>query len=80
MSRFLHWLTIFSDAAKEGTLRPGLGGWIKGYYWFISLKCPYTESLLDIHKDGDVPKHPSPKVQFIGSRDRPKLSTSCKSM
>ena len=31
------WLTIFSDAAKEGTSSPGLGGWIKGYYWFISL-------------------------------------------
>ena len=39
MSRFLYstWLTIFSDAAKEGTSIPGLGGWIKGYYWFISL-------------------------------------------
>ena len=39
LSRFLTstWLTIFSDAAKEGTSSPGLGGWIKGYYWFISL-------------------------------------------
>ena len=38
-SRFIRstWLTIFSDAAKEGTSSPGLGGWIKGYYWFISL-------------------------------------------
>ena len=38
-SRFMHstWLTIFSNAAKAGTSSPGLGGWIKGYYWFISL-------------------------------------------
>ena len=222
-SRFLHstWLTIFSDAAKEGTSSPGLGGWIKGYYWFISLtpwhlqlhithlealaaiinvimadlllggheslplnltvceetdalataymlikgrahspmmqfihtqalnvpqfvgmlphlsvshitglanlasdaasrgkfealhslarqlgviavevqvpnaalellhnavreleklqeKCPYAEPLLDIHRDGDVPKHPGPKVQFVGSRGRPQMLSSCK--
>ena len=31
------WLTIFSDADTEGTSSPKLGGWIKGYYWFISL-------------------------------------------
>jgi hypothetical protein len=38
-ARFIRstWLTVFSDAAKEGTSSPGLGGWIKGYYWFISL-------------------------------------------
>ena len=41
-------------------------------------KCPYTEPLLDIHKDGDVPTHPGPKVQFIVSRGRPQLPTSCK--
>ena len=36
-SRFMRstWLTIFNDPAKEGTPSPGLGGWIKGYYWFI---------------------------------------------
>ena len=27
----------FSDAAKEGTDRPGLGGWFCGYYWRIPL-------------------------------------------
>ena len=33
-ARFMHstWLTIFSDAAKEGASSPGLGDWIKGYY------------------------------------------------
>ena len=38
-SRFLRstWLHIFTDAAKEDTSSPGLGGWIKGYYWFVSL-------------------------------------------
>ena len=27
----------FSDAAKEGTQRPGLGGWICGYVWRVAL-------------------------------------------
>jgi len=28
---------LFSDAAKEGTDRPGLGGWICGYTWVVPL-------------------------------------------
>ena len=29
-TRLLHW---YSDAAKEGCGRPGLGGWYSGYWW-----------------------------------------------
>ena len=36
---------IFSDAAKEGTERPGLGGWICGFVWRV----PLTESDLTLH-------------------------------
>ena len=30
-------LALFSDAAKEGTECPGLGGWILGYVWTVPL-------------------------------------------
>ena len=33
----------FSDAAKEGTDRPGLGGWFCGYCWRIPLSAEHLE-------------------------------------
>ena len=36
---------IFSDAAKEGTDEPGLGGWICGYVWRV----PLTKKDLELH-------------------------------
>ena len=33
----------FSDAAKEGTDRPGLGGWFCGYYWRIPLSADHLK-------------------------------------
>ena len=39
-------IAIFSDAAKEGTDKPGLGGWILGYAWTLEFKAEHLE--LDI--------------------------------
>ena len=39
-------LAMFSDAAKEGTATPGLGGWIVGYWWTYKLDVKHLE--LDI--------------------------------
>lgn len=39
-------IAIFSDAAKEGTEQPGLGGWITGYTWTVVLEKKHLE--LDI--------------------------------
>ena len=39
-------LAIFSGAAKEDTDNPGLGGWIAGYTWVLSLSAEHLE--LDI--------------------------------
>ena len=39
-------LALFSDAAKEGTAHPGLGGWICGYTWRVPLTAEHLE--LDI--------------------------------
>ena len=39
-------IAIFSDAAKEGTETPGLGGWIVGYCWVVPLTAKFLQ--LDI--------------------------------
>ena len=39
-------IAIFSDAAKEGTDTPGLGGWIVGYCWTVPLSAEFLQ--LDI--------------------------------
>ena len=36
-------IAIFSDAAKEGTEQPGLGGWIIGYTWTVVLEKKHPE-------------------------------------
>jgi site-specific DNA-cytosine methylase len=37
---------LFSDAAKEGTDKPGLGGWFLGYHWRVALNAEHLR--LDI--------------------------------
>jgi hypothetical protein len=46
LPRTVRTLSVFSDAAKEGTTRPGLGGWVCGWYWRLPLTTEHLE--LDI--------------------------------
>ena len=40
----------------------------------LQAQCPYSEPPLDIYRDGDVHRHPGPKVQFLRARGKPLLS------
>ena len=37
----------------------------------LQAQCPYSEPPLDIYRDGDVQRHPGPKVQFLRARGHP---------
>ena len=37
----------------------------------LQAQCPYSEPPLDIYRDGDVHRHPGPKVQFLRARGKP---------
>jgi hypothetical protein len=41
-------------------------------------QCPYSEPPLDNYRDGDLHRHPGPKVQSIRSRGRPSSTVSPK--
>jgi hypothetical protein len=42
----------------------------------LQAQCTYSEPPLDIYRDGDVHRHPGPKVQFLRARGKPLLGAS----